>query len=64
VFSDTDQFTGSVIQEWSVAAPIFQLRNLSGQIIYRMKGPASASTCCGSNYQAIFDVSIIISSNY
>lgn len=56
VFSDIDLYTGSVIQEWTVAAPLFQLRNSSGQLVYRMKGPASASTCCGSNYQAKFDV--------
>jgi hypothetical protein len=61
VYSDIDLFTGSVIQEWSVAAPLFQLRNSSGQIIYRMKGPPSSSSCCGSNYQARFDVSIITS---
>jgi hypothetical protein len=58
VYSDIDLYTGSVIQEWTVAAPLFQLKNSSGQLIYRMKGPASANTCCGSNYQAKFDVSI------
>lgn len=64
VYSDTDIYTGSVIQEWNVASPLFQLKNSSGQVIYRMKGPSSATTCCGSNYQAKFDVSIIISLNY
>ncbi|KDR21466.1 Phospholipid scramblase 2 [Zootermopsis nevadensis] len=56
VYSDVDLYTGSVIQEWTIAAPLFQLRNSSGQIIYRMTGPSSATTCCGSNYQAKFDI--------
>ncbi|XP_069673842.1 phospholipid scramblase 2-like [Periplaneta americana] len=56
VFSDVDLYAGSVVQEWSVGAPTFQLQNSSGQIVYRLVGPASATTCCGSNYQAKFDV--------
>ncbi|PSN38929.1 hypothetical protein C0J52_11870 [Blattella germanica] len=56
VFSDIDLFAGKVIQEWSVSAPSFQLTNTSGTIIYRMVGPKSAVTCCGSNYQARFNI--------
>lgn len=64
MYSDVDIYTGSVIQEWSMATPLFQLKDSSGQIIYHMKGPVSATTCCGSNYQAKFDVSVIIILNY
>jgi hypothetical protein len=57
-------YTGSVIQEWSISFPLFQLKNSSGQVIYRLKGPASVAACCGGDYQARFDVSIISNLNY
>jgi hypothetical protein len=44
--------------------PLFQLKDSRGQVIYRLKGPASATTCCGGDYQAKFDVSIISNLNY
>jgi len=59
VYSDVDLYTGSVVQEWSISYPLFQLRDSCGQVIFRLKGPASATACCGGDYQAKFDVSII-----
>lgn len=56
VYSDVDVYTGSVIQEQNISYPLFQLKDSNGQVIYRLKGPASAVTCCGSSYQAKFDV--------
>ncbi|GFG40159.1 hypothetical protein Cfor_02282 [Coptotermes formosanus] len=56
VYSDVDGYAGSVIQDWTILDPLFQLKDSNGQVIYRLKGPASAATCCGSNYQATFDV--------
>lgn len=64
MYSDTDEYTGSVIQEWSMTYPLFQLKDSRGQVIYRLKGPASATTCCGGDYQAKFDVSILSNLNY
>jgi len=64
VYSDVDLYTGSVIQEWTVSYPLFQLKDSTGQIIYRLKGPRSSTTCCGGDYQAKFDVSIISNLNY
>lgn len=58
VYSDVDLYTGSVIQEWSLY-PLFKLNDSNGQVIFRLKGPASIKSCCGSDYQAKFDVSII-----
>lgn len=56
VYSDRHVHTGSVIQEWSISLPLFQLKNSSGDVIYRLRGPASAATCCGGDYQAKFDI--------
>jgi hypothetical protein len=64
VYSDGGLPTGSVIQEWSISFPIFQLKDSSGRIIYRLKGPTSVATCCGGDYQAKFDVSITSNLNY
>jgi hypothetical protein len=64
VYSDVDGYAGSVIQDWTILDPLFQLKDSNGQVIYRLKGPASAATCCGSNYQATFDVSIVCNLNY
>ena len=57
VFSDVDLYAGSVIQEWSMTAPTFQLTNASDRTMFRIMGPKSATTCCGNNCQARFDVS-------
>lgn len=56
VYSDVDLYTGSVVQEWSMSYPLFQLRDSCGQVIFRLKGPASATACCGGDYQAKFDI--------
>jgi hypothetical protein len=64
VYFDGDQYAGSVIQEWFISYPLFQLKDSNGQVIYRLRGPASATTCCGGDYQAKFDVSIISNLNY
>ena len=60
VFSDVDLYAGSVIQEWNMTAPMFQLTNSSGTVMFRLIGPKSAITCCPNNYQAKFDVSIAL----
>jgi hypothetical protein len=64
VYADGNLYAGSVIQEWSTSYPLFQLKDTNGHVTYRLKGPASAASCCGSNYQARFDVSIIYNLNY
>ncbi|KAJ9593742.1 hypothetical protein L9F63_014715, partial [Diploptera punctata] len=56
VFSDIDMYAGSVIQEWSITAPSFKLINASNTVMFRLIGPKSATTCCGNNYQARFDL--------
>ncbi|KAJ9593743.1 hypothetical protein L9F63_014716 [Diploptera punctata] len=56
VFSDVDMHAGSVIQEWNVTTPLFKLTNTSNTVMFRLVGPKSATTCCGNNYQARFDL--------